>query len=167
MKIGLHLGMLPSFYKELKPIKCVMRWNTLPRIAKCHGPVLWIPCPSIAHERNVLKMLFSYCFSWPTAVKMYTGFEGKKFKKEDSWGAGREGLLCWPSGKSDMSSMLWKRTRFGKAEEVPGGAARFTHVSIFYVAKGWFCLKPTWKYSSLGFQVNLLLSPWEQVNMLL
>lgn len=157
--------MLPSFYKELKPMKCVTR-NALPRTAKCQGLVLWLPFPSIAHEKNGFQMLFNYYFSWHIAIKIYRLGE-KKEKQEASWGAGREGLPCRPGGKAAMSLLLWKRTRLGSAEEVPGGTARFTHVSIFYVAKHWFCLKSTWKYSPLGFQLNLLLSPWEQVNMLL
>lgn len=151
--ITLHLNMMSSFSIELKPIKCVMRWNIVPRIAKCHALVLWLPLSSTGYERNTLKM--------------HAGFwEGRRGRK-DNWGDRREGQLCWPSGKSGMSSMLWKRREIGNAEEMPGGATWFTHVSIFYVAKGWFYLKLTWKYSPLGFQLNLLLSPWEQVNMLL
>lgn len=59
--------------------------------------------------------------------------------------------------------MLWKRRGIGNAEEMPGGTTQFTHVSIFCVAKGWFYLKSTWKYWPIGFQLNLFLSPWEQV----
>lgn len=151
--ITLHLDMMPSFYMELKPMKGVMRWNSVSRIAKCHALVLWLPFPSNGYERDTLKM--------------HAGLGKGSGGRKDSWGARREGQLRWPSGKSGMSLMLWKRRGIGNAEEMPGGTTWFTHVSIFYVAKGWFYLKSTWKYSPLGFQLNLLLSPWEQVNMLL
>lgn len=158
--------MLSSFYKDSKPTKCVMRWNALPRIAKCQGLVLWYPFPFIAHGINVLKILFCDYFSLPIVITMYTGFQGKKKTISIVEGLGEKDS-CWPRGRSGWSVMLAKGTRFGNAEEVPGGTTWFTHVSIFCVTKGWFCLKSTWKYSPLGFPLNLLLSPWEQVNMLL
>lgn len=145
--------MIPSFYVELKSMKSVMRWNSAPRIAKCHALVLRLPFPPTGYERNILKM--------------HSGSGERSGGRKKSWGARREAQLCWPGGKSGMSLMLWQRRGIGNAEEMPGGTTWFTHISIFYAAKGWFYLKSTWKYSPLGFQLNLLLSPWEQLNMLL
>lgn len=115
--IALHLDMVPSFYMELKPMKCIMRQNIFSRIAKCHALVLWLPFPSTGCERNILKM--------------HAGFgEGSRGRK-DSWGARKEGQLCWHSVKSGISSMLWKRWGIGNAEEMPGGTTWFTHTSVY------------------------------------